>query len=94
MISHENDFSYCEDEVDDKMKKRETLAEKKICCDQMSIHPNLTSNSLKNKEIKNYYRHEELVLVFFLITTPIFSMCVECLGMYLRLLTIFLCKIV
>jgi len=54
------------------MKKHETLAEKKICCDKMSIHPNLTSNSLKKKEVENYYKYEELVLVFFPITTPIF----------------------
>lgn len=51
VVSYENDLLLCEDEIDDKVKKCETLDEEMIYCVKACTHPSSTSNSGKKKEV-------------------------------------------
>jgi len=48
------------DEVDNKMKKCETLDKWLICFVKVSTHQITTLSSLKKKEVENYYKYVDV----------------------------------
>lgn len=60
VVGYEDDLLLCEDEVENKVKRCETLDEGRICCVKVDTHPSPTSSSWKKKEVESYYKYEDV----------------------------------
>ena len=60
IVSYEDDVLLCEDEVDNKIKKCETLDAGRICCVKVGTHPSPTLSGLKKREVHRYHKYDDV----------------------------------